>query len=254
MKEQIIPNATPFYFPGNRTGCLLVHGFTGAPTEMRWLGEFLNQQGYTVLGVRLAGHGTKIEDMIRCRWPDWVSSVEDGWHLLQNTTDQIFVIGLSMGGLLSLNHASQFPVKGVVSMSTPLIMPQKNFKQLRGLAKIISKITPSRKKASRSGWFTPKAAEGHISYPRNPYRSIVELSYLIDEVKEKVDKISAPTLVIHSKDDKYVLPQNAKMIFEKLTTKEKELIYIEKAGHVITRDGDKEFVFNKIAEFIKKYS
>jgi len=46
----IIPTAEPFFLPGNRVGCLLVHGFTGAPKEMRWMGEFLNQQGYTVLG------------------------------------------------------------------------------------------------------------------------------------------------------------------------------------------------------------
>ena len=44
----IIPTAEPFFFPGNRIGCLLVHGFTGAPKEMRWMGEYLNQQGYTV--------------------------------------------------------------------------------------------------------------------------------------------------------------------------------------------------------------
>ena len=111
-----------------------------------------------------------------------------------------------------------------------------------------------RKKDKRSGWFNPQAAEGHFSYLDNPYRSIAELSYLIDEVKEKVEKISAPTLVIHSKDDEYVLPYNAEFIFEKLTIKEKELMYIEKAGHVITRDGDKEKVFNKISAFIEKYS
>ncbi len=254
MKKQIIPNTEPFYFPGNRTGCILVHGFTGAPTEMQWLGEFLNQQGFTVVGVRLTGHGTKVEDMIRSRWQDWAASVEDAWHMLQNTTDKIFIIGLSMGGVLSLNHALNFPVKGLVVMSTPLDMPQKNFNKLRGLALAISKIIPSRKKASGSGWFTPEAAIGHISYPRNPYRSIVELSYLIDEVNHQIKMIKAPTLVIHSKDDKYVLPYNAELIFNKLTCEEKELMFIEDAGHVITRDGDKEIVFNKIVEFIKKFS
>ena len=59
----IIPTAEPFYLPGNNIGCLLVHGFTGAPKEMRWMGEFLGNQGYTVLGIRLAGHATTPEDM-----------------------------------------------------------------------------------------------------------------------------------------------------------------------------------------------
>jgi carboxylesterase len=65
---QIIPTAEPFFFPGNgqntRIGCLVTHGFTGAPKEMRWLGESLNRQGYTVCGIRLTGHATRPEDMI----------------------------------------------------------------------------------------------------------------------------------------------------------------------------------------------
>ncbi|MBT3240377.1 MAG: alpha/beta fold hydrolase [Chloroflexi bacterium] len=252
MKEQILKNADPFYFPGNGTGVILVHGFTGAPTEMRWLGEYLNQKGYTVVGPRLAGHGTKIDDMIRTRWTDWAASVEDAWHLLKENTDQIFIIGLSMGGLLSLNHAAQFPVKGVVAMSTPLEVPKKFFGKYRELARVVSKIYKSREK-SGGGWFTPEAKEGHISYSANPIRSVVELSYLVDEVKNNLGKISVPTLLIHSKDDAYVPIRNSERILKMLTTKDKELVKIEKAGHVITRDGDKEFVFNKVAEFIQKH-
>jgi len=44
----LIPTAEPFFYPGNETGCLLIHGFTGAPKEMRWLGEYLTGKGYNV--------------------------------------------------------------------------------------------------------------------------------------------------------------------------------------------------------------
>ena len=40
----IVPGAEPFFFgvpPGDRVGCLLLHGFTAMPEEMRWLGESL---------------------------------------------------------------------------------------------------------------------------------------------------------------------------------------------------------------------
>jgi carboxylesterase len=43
-----------FFFQGGKQGIVLVHGYTGAPGEMRLLGEYLHQQGLTVLGVRLA--------------------------------------------------------------------------------------------------------------------------------------------------------------------------------------------------------
>ncbi len=72
---------------------------------MRWLGEYLNQQGYTVCGMRLAGHATRLTDMVRARWRDWLLSVEDGYNLLRSCTDQVFLLGLSMGGVLSLTAA-----------------------------------------------------------------------------------------------------------------------------------------------------
>ncbi|HLA87386.1 MAG TPA: hypothetical protein VJL10_05165, partial [Anaerolineales bacterium] len=75
MKNQLIPTTEPFFFSGGRTGCLLIHGFTGTPKEMRWMGEYLNQQGLTCLGIRLAGHATHPEDMRRSRWTDWAASV-----------------------------------------------------------------------------------------------------------------------------------------------------------------------------------
>src|ERR1700690_3229103 len=117
MATQIIPTAEPFLFPGSRTGCLLIHGFTGAPKEMRTMGEYLNQQNhYSCLGVRLNGHATQPEDMIRSNWSDWTASVEDGYHLLRGACDRIYLVGLSMGGVLSLLMSTRLDVAGVVAM------------------------------------------------------------------------------------------------------------------------------------------
>ena len=88
---QIITTAEPFLLPGSKTGCLLIHGFTGAPKEMRWMGDYLSQQRYSVLGIRLAGHATRPEDMIRSRSVDWIASVEDGYQLLRGLADHILL-------------------------------------------------------------------------------------------------------------------------------------------------------------------
>jgi len=75
----------PFFFEGNTTGCLLVHGFSGSPPEMRPMGVYLAEKGLTVIGVRLAGHGTTPEDMARTGWRDWVASAEEGLRALVST-------------------------------------------------------------------------------------------------------------------------------------------------------------------------
>jgi esterase/lipase len=44
--------------------------------------------------------------MIRSNWQDWLLSVEDGYNLLRSCTEQVFLFGLSMGGVLSLTAAA----------------------------------------------------------------------------------------------------------------------------------------------------
>lgn len=160
--KHIIPTAEPFFFPGNSTGCLLVHGFTGTPKEMRWLGEFLAEQGYSVLAVRLAGHATRPEDMIRSHYQDWLASIEDGWNLLSGVSQQIFLIGLSMGGVLSLLSSTRLPAAGVVAMSTPYRL-QRDWRL--NFIRQIAWFMPYLRKSSHpdGGWFDHEALKEHVS-------------------------------------------------------------------------------------------
>ena len=100
--SQLIPTAEPFFFIGDssKPACLLIHGFTGTPKEMRWMGEYLNQQGYTCLAVRLAGHATNPEDMIRSRYTDWIASVEDSYHLCEAQQIKFFSLGFPWAAYL----------------------------------------------------------------------------------------------------------------------------------------------------------
>lgn len=255
---QTIPTAEPFFFPGQgktaRIGCLVTHGFTGAPKEVRWLGEYLNQQGYTVCGIRLNGHATRPEDMIRSHWQDWLLSVEDGFNLLHACTDRIFLLGLSMGGILSLTAASRFPVWGVVAMSTPYALPSNPLPLWT--IRILSYFKPylSKGKEPGSGWFDKTAFQQHVSYPMNPLRSALELKFLIEEMHTALPKISVPVLLIHSRDDDYVIKDSMQRIYEALGTADKQMLWVQGGGHVITEEPTREAVFKAAADFIKRVS
>ncbi len=242
----IIPTAEPFFFPGNQVGCLLVHGFTGAPKEMRWMGDYLNQQGYTVMGVRLAGHATRIEDMMRMHWQDWLASVEDGYCLLNGCMDQVIIIGLSMGGILSLLFSSQHPVSGVVAISTPYSLPDD---PRLPFIRILSPLVRTVKKGPPD-WRNPEAAIDHVEYPMFPTRGIIQLRELLSEMRTALPLVCVPTLIIHSKQDGSVTPQNAEQIFSALGSQYKQLFWVENSGHVIPREPDRQLVFSKIDEFI----
>ena len=64
----ILPGAEPFLMKGGSRGVLLIHGITGSPSEMKLLGEFLAEQGFSVLGVRLCGHGTSAGELKNTNW------------------------------------------------------------------------------------------------------------------------------------------------------------------------------------------
>lgn len=247
---KIISGAEPFYFPGNSTGCLLIHGFTGSPTEMLPLGEYLARLGYTVLGPRLFGHATRPEDMRRARWRDWVASVEDGWHILSGKTDHIFVIGLSMGGVLSLYLSSRFPVLGTVAMSTPYDLPPDPRLRFLNILWPFFNQTPK----GETDLQDPSAAVGHIAYPQYPTRGILELQKLLREMHFALPELTKPVLLMHSRKDGGVAPENMPKIHTRVGSKEKEMVWLENSGHVVTRDREKERVFKAVENFLQKFN
>jgi len=256
----IIPSAEPFFFPGGPTGCLLIHGFTGTPKEMRWMGEYLATAGYTVLGVRLAAHATRLEDMLRVEWEDWLASVEDGWNILngalvRQTSSQprIFVMGLSMGGVLSLLFASQqfserYPIAGVVAMSTPFALPPD---WRLAYVKLLRWFQPSVPKGPPD-WHNEEAAIDHIDYPSYPTVAIAQLDLLLAQMRATLPQVTAPVLLMHSRQDTSVDPQNMSSIYNNLGSQDKEMLWIENSGHVITREPERQRVFQAALDFVQR--
>lgn len=252
---QIIPTAEPFLFLGDaaKPACLLIHGFTGTPKEMRSLGEYLNGNGHTCLGVRLTGHATTPGDMIRSRHVDWIASVEDGYHQLRGFAENIVLVGLSMGGALSLLMSTRLKVRAVAAFSTPYEMPHDYPAWfLRGSSRV-KKFSSKSKGAPGSGWFDKTAYQDHVSYPENPVRSAAELKELLLAMRAALPKVTVPVLLIHSKDDTYVPPGNLEKVYTGLVNaRDKTKLYITGSGHVITRDAARHQVFETVEKFIER--
>jgi carboxylesterase len=252
--NQIIPTAEPFFLPGTsrKLGCLLVHGFTGTPKEMRWMGEYLSSQGYPSLGVRLAGHATQPRDMIRARYPDWIASVEDGYAMLREWTPNIVLVGLSMGGALSLLCATRLKVAGVLCLSTPFELPPDPRLRFINEMSFFKPFIPKSKLPPGSGWFDIEAWKSHVAYPENPVRGIGELNKLLAEMRLALPQVRIPVRLIHSRQDSYVLSEHAEKIYSALGTADKQILYVNGSGHVVTRDAARQQVFELALQFIKR--
>jgi carboxylesterase len=253
--SQIIPTAEPFFFLGDpsKPACLLVHGFTSSPKEMRLLGEYLHQQGHTCICMRNTGHATQPEDMIRSNHTDWIATVEDGYHLLRGISSNVFLVGFSMGGALSLLMSTRLEVLGVVAMSAPYKLPDdRRLRHIELIARAVP-FMPKSNDAPGASWFDKQAWKEHISYPQNPVRSIGELNKLLGELRAALPDVQVPVLLIHSKDDTYVPPQNMESMFVGLVNaRDKTKLYVSGSGHVVTRDAARQQVFELVGEFIQR--
>ncbi len=219
------------------------------------MGEYLNGQGYTCLGIRLNGHATNPEDMRRSHWTDWTASVEDGIQLLSGSVDRIFLVGLSMGGVLSLLMSARLAqrVAGVVAMSTPYQLPDDYPVWVLKLYSLLVRDAPKSKEVPGSSWFDKAAFAEHISYPKNPMRSVVQLKLLLNEMQAALPEVRQPVLLIHSKDDPYVLPENMEKIYAGLVNAtDKTKVFVTGSGHVVTRDAARHQVFELARDFIKR--
>lgn len=63
---------------------------------------------------------------------------------------------------------------------------------------------------------------------------------------------TCPVLLIHSKNDTYVLPENMERIYADLGASDKKKLYVTEAGHVVTRDAARDQVFEAAKEFIQR--
>jgi carboxylesterase len=246
--RRILPGAEPFLFPRGRVGCLLLHGFTAAPHEMVRLGAHLANRGYTALGPRLAGHGISLDALARTRWPDWLASAQDGYELLLGMCDRIVLMGMSMGGLLSVLLAADQPPAGLVLMSTPTTLLQS---PLRRWLKPLSVIVPHVPKGPPD-WFDRSANAERVAYPAYSTRAAAEVQDLITRARATLPSVTVPTLVIHSRDDTFVPPPNAERLLAELGAKEKRLLMVEGSNHLITLDAARQQVFEAAQAFVRR--
>lgn len=241
--------SAPFYFHNHGPACLLIHGFTGAPREMQEMGEHLAQNGCRVLGIRLFGHATQPADMNRARWQDWVANVEDGWYLLGGEQSRPFLIGLSMGGALALLAASRLPTAGVIAMSTPYrLPPDPRLPLLRWLHPVYP-FAPK----GKPDWVDLSRQHDHVTYPVYPTRALLELEKLLAEMRAALPQVTAPTLLMHAREDQGVAPANMDEIHTRLGSEDKTALLIENSGHVLTRDAARAEVFRLATAFIKDH-
>jgi len=245
-EEAAVADPTPFFIQppalsgaegerANGYGVLLVHGLLASPAELRAYGEYLVKQGYTVLGIRLKGHGTSPYALRDQRWEDWYGCVQRGFNILKVHCPRIFVAGFSTGGALALKLAAEhYPeMVGVVAVSVPVKFVNPAFMLvplLHGTNKLVGWVSAFE---GVKPFIDNEPEHSSINYRNTPVRALYELRLLIAQFDELLPQISMPTLIMYGDEDPVVSAKGAPIIMAKLGSKHKQIQAIKSHRHGI---------------------
>lgn len=249
LKQELkSPYVKPFLFEGSKTGCLMIHGFTGAPGRVQLLGEYLHKQGgYTVSGIRLKGHGTNLEDMYHSDWRDWLESARQGYRELASRCDRVNVVGFSMGGLLTLLLAEEFPVHRIVTINAAL-KPKDPVAYLAPILQFVMKYNLW----DDVEWERGEGLEDYdTAYPGMPVRCIGSMLKLGRLAKKDIAKIKQPALLFQSMKDESVNLSSVDRIYESISSEDKEIVRLPKSTHVATLGPERGIVHEKTLAFLQ---
>lgn len=220
-------------------GCLLIHGYTGAPFEVEALAQHLKSLGYAVLCPTLDGHGGSRRKLRKSTCSDWYKTVENAYFGLSEICDEIAVLGFSMGGLLAIQLANKHRIKCLVTMSTPIYCFD-TINLYRDIMDNIENRNFKRIKEYAYACFTPMSS--NISFKR-----------ILWKTKPLIKNINVPLLVVHGKKDPVAHQKSAYFIYTQVTSNRKQIMLYDSLKHRFQYCTHPQVIYNDIGKFMQAH-
>ncbi|MCA1823003.1 MAG: alpha/beta fold hydrolase [Frankia sp.] len=239
--------AEPYHHDGGAVGALLVHGFTGSPAALRPWAEQLAAAGLTVRVPRLPGHGTTWQEMNLTRWQDWYGEIERAFDELIRRCERVFVMGLSMGGALSLRIAEckGDEVAGLVLVN-PSVLPVSRLVKVLPVLKFVVKSI----KAISNDIKRPDADE--VAYDRTPLVAAASLADLWRVVTPELARVNQPLLVYRSATDHVLTGRDVEALLAAVSSTDVQEVVLHDSYHVATLDNDRQQIYDGSLAFVRE--
>ena len=234
-------DGSPFFWPEGDVAVLCLHGFTATTVEVRKIASYLKNQGITTKGPLLPGHGTNPYEMNNTRWEDWLGAAEKALLELMQNYKKIFVLGESMGGLLTLHLAAKYPSLLGIMVFAPAVKIHKLW---------ISKFIWPFKYFMHKG--KPKDSIPQQSYTVFPLKAAASLYDFQKIVRKELNLITVPAIIFQGKLDDTVDPLGAVYAYENLGSSDKDFVVLEDSNHIILLDQQLPTVQEICLEFIQR--
>ncbi|MDD5477432.1 MAG: alpha/beta hydrolase [Candidatus Omnitrophica bacterium] len=273
-----IPDSS-FFLPGDKNLCFLIHGLTGTAKEMGSIAQHLNKKGFSVAAPLMANHDKSISCLKRTSWQELYGSVRNEFIKYADDYENIFVAGLSFGALIGIMLAHEFPkkVKALNCFSPTLFFDgwSKGSKPKSRIFLPLVYRTPFKywfyfkeeypygiknerlRKKIESFYKGAKLfdySKVHLyGYPVIPIACMYQNYLLSKEVISILKNITTPIQLMQARDDDVTSPKNSYYIRDHVSSREKEIFFLENSYHIITADQERDKVAEQTAVFFEKH-
>lgn len=252
---------SPLSLAGDDRGVLCLHGITGTPFEVRPFAEAFGRAGFSVEAPMLAGHGETLRELARVTWGDWLASAQRKLDALLERTHgrSVAICGFSMGGLLALRLAQQFPerIAALVLMGTPLRLRRFQVDAIRAICRLPVDFgrwsAASIPKPNGSDISIPEMRHGNPGLPAFPIAALRQLFDLMDVARAGLPNVRTPALVVHARHDHVVPMDDSLELTGSLGSAIIERLWLDRSFHVVGLDVESAEVVDAAAKFVARF-
>jgi carboxylesterase len=233
-------NGSSFYWHKGEVAILCLHGFTATTVEVRKIALTFQENGYTTCGPLFPGHGTSPEDLNNKTWMDWVETAEASFLFLREKYKHVFILGESMGGLVALHLGAKYQdIPGLMVCAPALTISN------LALSRFLSFF---REYIYKKNTDDSMPWQGYNVVPLKAASSLYEFQKI---VKNELEQVISPIIIFQGKKDTTIDPTSSIIVYESISSHQKDLVWLPRSGHVILLDGQLTEVETMCLEFIQ---
>lgn len=221
---------------------LLLHGFGDTPQTLGYLAASLRDAGLTVRAPLLPGHGSTVDEFDRARASDWIESARAEYESMVSGFRSVGLGGLSMGGALAVIVAAGAPRLPALVLFAPYLGMPRSLAAAALLHRVWGPFAGQFKAQSDRSIHDPEERARNLAYGVTTARAIRQLLDVTRAARKALPSVVAPTLILQARHDNRVSRGIAEHAYRVIPAAEKRLVFVERGGHVLTVDHDRETV------------
>ncbi len=248
---------------------VIVHGYGEHAGRYEHVAAYFNKIGYALYAADHRGHGRSRGERL-----GYFASFEPlsddltqviGWAHAQHAGLPLYLLGHSLGGLLTLYHEIKSPsssISGVI-LSDPALTPSVSVPPLqKTLVQFLNRIAPTLKVVPRvastalsrdASVGTAYDADPNVYHEAISARVGVEVVNASDLVYANAFKFTLPLLMLIGTADQIAKPEHGLYVYDHVGSADKTLKKYEGFYHELLNEPEKEQIMGEIAAWLAKH-